>query len=218
MDLIILQLLSLLGTTVFLTSVLMHIVRRNSSRMTLYLVQSFAVAILLFMGGLQEKSLGLFFIAALTFFIKVVFAGIFFSKIIDQKQVQQTPATYLNLPTTLGVILGLTMLVRSSIFAPVLALFPVDAQLISLALAGIFISLFLVINRHGAFAQLIGILSLENGLVVFSILVGLEQAFGIEVGILFNILVWIFIASALVSLVYSHFGSFDTIKMRRLKD
>lgn len=212
------QLLSLLGIIVFLTSVIMHTVRRNSSLLLLYLVQSVAVVIMLLIVGLEHMSMSLFFIALVTFLVKVAAAGTFFSKLIDRKHVQASAVTYLNLPLTLVVILSLTMLIKSSIFAPIISLFPNDTQIITLALSGIFISLFLVINRRGIFSQLIGILSFENGLVVFGIIAGVEQTFAIELGILFDILLWMFISSVLVSLVYSHFGSLDTEKMRKLKD
>lgn len=212
------QLLSILQLAVFLTAVLMHVVRRNSRLIWVYAAQSCAVVAMLLTLGLSHSSISLISVALITFLVKVTAAPKFFSKFIDHKQLKISTNTYLNLPVTLAIILGLTILVKSSIFAPIIALFPQDSQLMAFALSGILISMFLVINRKGVFSQLIGILSFENGLVAFSTLAGLEQTLAIEIGILFNMLLWILISSIMVTFVYVHFGSLDASRMSRLKD
>lgn len=213
-----LQLLSILELAIFLTAVLMHIVRRNAHLVSIYVLQSLAVVCMLLLLGISEQSTSLLMVALITFFVKVVSAPAFFTKLIGKKQLGMSATTYISLPLTLGLILGLTVLVKTGIFAPIVSLFPHASQLIAFALSGILISLFLVINRRGVFSQIMGILSFENGLVAFSTLAGLEQTFAIEMGILFDILLWIVISSVLVTLVYSHFGSLDTQDMRKLKD
>lgn len=212
------QFLTFFEVTIFLASVAMHIARKNSRLLLIYALQSLAIVGMLLVIGINNNSNSLVVVAIITLLVKVFAASRFFSKFIDKKQLNISTSAYLTLPITLTTVLLLTIFVKSSIFTPIVSLFPGNAQLIALSLAGILISLFMVINRKGIFAQLIGILSFENGLVAFGTLTGLEQSFAIEVGILFDILLWILISSIMVTLVYSHFGTLDTTKMNRLKD
>lgn len=215
-----LQLLSILVLTIFICSIMFHIVRRNSTTILIYILQSAAVSLMLFLLGISEEQISpsLISIAVLTLLIKSIGAPIFFSKLISKKQLDTSTTTYLNLPVTLATILGLTVLVRSGVFAPVLSLFPAASQLIIFSLSGVFISMFLMINKRAVFSQLIGILSLENCIVAFIILAGIEQTLSTEIGILFNLTLWIVVSSMLVKMIYTHFGSLNTNAINKLKE
>lgn len=212
------QLLSIFEMAVFLTAVVMHVVRRNSTLITIYALQSLAVNAALVAMAVDKGATGLLLVAIASFSVKVLAAPVFFSKLLHKKELSMSSTTYLSLPITLGIILGLTILVRSTIFTPLISIFPGAIQLVTFSLAQMLISMFLIINRRGVFSQLIGILSFENGLVAFSILAGVEQTLVIELGILFDILLWIVISTVLVTLIYNHFGSLDTREMNSLKD
>jgi hydrogenase-4 membrane subunit HyfE len=213
-----LSLIVMLELIVYLSVVGMQIVRRSSRMIMLYLAQSIAVVAILLTVGLQENSLGLVTVGIITFLIKCIAAPIFFSKFITREQRELRSETYLNLPITLAVILGLLMFVRSSFLAPLLSFLPQDIMVMTLSLSGLLTSLLLMINRRGILAQLIGIVSFENGLVAFSALAGIAETFAIEVWILFDILLWIIIAIILTRFVYAHFGTHDTGKLRILRD
>jgi len=75
----------------------------------------------------------------------------------------------------------------------------------------------MIINRKGALSQMIGVLSLENSIVSFAFTAGLEQKPGLELGITFDIFVWIIIATVFVSMVYKKFKTLDVTEMSRLK-
>lgn len=211
------QLLSLFELTIFISVVLMHLVRRNSHLVMVYALQSFAVSGMLMLFGIKDGSSSLIIVALVTFIIKVVVGPVFFTKLINRKKLNITADTYLNFPLTLATVLGLTILAKSDIFTPVISLFPQDPRFVAFSIAGILISMFLIINRRGVFSQLTGILSFENNMVALAVLAGIEQTLAIEIGILVNILIWIVISGVLVTLVYTHFGSLDTKEMNRLK-
>ena len=73
-------------------------------------------------------------------------------------------------------------------------------------------------NRKGAISQITGILSLENSIVAFGIVAGLEQSLALQLGIVFDVFVWLIIAIAFVSVVYRKIGSLDVTNMRKLRD
>jgi hydrogenase-4 membrane subunit HyfE len=75
-----------------------------------------------------------------------------------------------------------------------------------------------MVNRKGTLSQMVGVLSLENSIVVFALLASLEQSAVLQTGIIFDVCVWMIIAIVLVSMVYRHTQSFDTTNMKKLRD
>ncbi|MFA5995203.1 MAG: hypothetical protein WCW27_05845 [Patescibacteria group bacterium] len=196
----------------------MHLSRKSSSTITLYLVQSLIVAVLLFSSALQQPSWLPLFIAVLVFVLKVIVAPQFFYRLIREHQITFSASTYLNAPVTLIIIAMLTAFTYSDLFKPLTVLTEQNVDMLPLAIAMLLISVFLVINRKGALSQMIGILSLENAIVSFAFLAGLEQAPGLQVGILFDILVWVMIATVFATLVFRQVGSLDVTAMKNLKE
>jgi hydrogenase-4 component E len=155
---------------------------------------------------------------AVIFVVKVLVAPRFFFGLVKKHQLKFSVSTYLNSPATLIVLALLTGVTYSQLFLPLTILSQNEGKTLLLAVATMFISIFLIINRRGALSQMIGILSLENGIVSFATLAGLEQAPGLQIGIMFDILVWIIIASVFASMLYRQFGSLDVTSMTHLKE
>jgi hydrogenase-4 component E len=88
--------------------------------------------------------------------------------------------------------------------------------LLPLNLATILISIFVLINRRGAFAQMIGILSLENSILLLGSFIGIKQPVPLEMGIIFDIVIWMIIAQVFISMIYKQFGSLNVTQMKRL--
>ena len=122
------------------------------------------------------------------------------------------------MPLALIIIAVFTAISRFQQFSPLTNIIPANHALLSLALAAIFTSLFLIINRKDAISQAIGVLSMENSIVAFAIFAGLEQSPMLQLGIVFDIFIWLIIATVFISMIYRHFGSLDTSTMKHLKD
>lgn len=205
-------------TIIFTASVLLHLVRRNIDAVYCYALESFGVVLLLLRSWYTSRSSTLLALILLTFIIKVIFAPYFFSRFVKRHQVVFSSTTYLKIPLTLIVLTLLTAFAESSTFVPLSAIRPEYGGAITLSLAIMFSSVFLLVNRKGALAQLLGILSLENAIVTFAIFAGLEQSFALQLGILFDIFVWLTISVSLASMIYRHFGSLDVSSMNTLID
>ncbi len=210
--------LQFLVITIFLTVVFLHVSRKNSTAITLYLVQSLAITTILLWSFFDTYSILLLAVALLTFAVKAVIAPLFFARLVRKHQLKFSASTYLNLPTTLIMVAVLTAVTSSHIFAPLVSIIPENEKILSLSMAVILIAFFLIINRKGAISQMIGILSLENGIVSFAVFSGLEQAPGLQAGIMFNIFIWVVIATVFASMIYKQFGSLDVTAMKSLKE
>lgn len=208
----------LMIVAIFLSAVLLHITKRNSTAVLLYFIQSLAIAVLLFHPLVENFSPVIMLLAILTLAVKAVVAPLFFSRLIKRHKLKFSASTYLNTPLTLIVIAALAALTNSRIFSHIASIEPSGQKILSLAIAVILISFFLIINRKGAISQIIGILSLENGIVAFALFSGLEQSPALQIGIMFDLLVWVIIAAVFISMIYKQFGSLDVTELKHLKE
>lgn len=212
------ELFFFLDLVAFLAAIFMHLVKKNTNLIRLYAMQSLAVSVLLLSVGLGENEQSLVWVALLTFAIKVVAAPAFFFRLMRRFGSQFTASNYLNTPLTLLTLSGLIILAYSRIFLPLGILVPQAVGYLSLALSIVFVSIFLMINRRGAFAQMVGILSLENGIVVLAALIGIKQPIALEIGIIFDIVIWMVIANVFIAMIYRQFGSLTVTDLKRLTE
>jgi len=210
--------LQLLLQIVFLTAVFLHITKKNFGAVLAYSIQSLMIVLLLLNSFLETQNTSLLWIMFIVLVVKVILAPLFFIKLIRKNELIFSAATYLNTPLTLVVLAVLTAMAHSYKFAPLTGIIPVNTGLLSLAFSTMLLSLFLIINRKSALSQIIGILSLENSIVAFAIFAGLEQSFALQMGILFDISIWLIIATSFMAMVYRHFGSLDATLMKKLTD
>lgn len=210
--------LQFLVDVLFLTLILLHLTKKNFLAVVAFSVQSFIVTIVFLNSFLETGNIYIFFMVLFTFIVKVILAPLFFTRLIKKHQLSFSVNTYLNMPITLIVIAILTFLAHSQKFLPLTQIVPLHESILSLTLSCIFVSLFLIVNRKEAISQIISILSLENSIVVFAIFAGLEQSPSLQIGIIFNIFVWIMISTVFVSMIYKHFGSSDVTAMKNLID
>jgi len=212
------QFLFFLEIILFVTVMLMHLVKKNATLIFLYAIQSLIIAATLFHSAIKEASLLLIAVVVLTFLIKVIVAPYFFWGLIKKRRQQFSASTYLNAPLTLITLALLTTLSYSNFFKPLIALAPNHGNTVLLSVGMMLVSIFLIINRKGILSQMVGLLSLENAIVSFAYVTGLETAAGPQLGILFDILIWVIIATVFASMIYQHFGSLDTSVMQNLKE
>lgn len=212
------QILFFLEVLLYLTVVLMHLAKKNSAVILLYAVQSFIIFFFLLKTTIDDFSYLSLVVALGIFAVKVVLAPYFFRNMIEKNHFKFSVSTYLNTPLTFVVLAVLTAITNSHFFQPLTIIAPENANAILLALAMVFISIFLLINRRGALSQVVGVLSLENAIVSLAFLAGLEQSPVIQLGIIFVIIIWLIIAFSFTSMIYKQFNSLDVSKMKHLKE
>ncbi len=212
------QNLFFLEAVIFASVIFMHLTRKSSSAIILYMVQSLVISVLLFWSAIEESSWLYMFVALAVLAVKVIIAPYFFHNLTKKNQLKFSASTYLNEPLTLIVLAALTAFTYSDLFRPLTILARQNEKALLLAVATILVSVFLTINRRGALSQMVGILSLENAIVSFAFLAGLEANPGLQLGIIFDILVWVIIATVFASMIYRQFGTLDVTSMEHLKE
>ena len=202
---------------IFLMVIVMNIVKRNTTTVFAYFLQSLSLVIVLTMQALQEKSNELFIIIIVILIIKVLIAPYLFLRLVKKSKINIASVTYLNVPMTLGVLVLLAVFSASDVFSPLMSLLPHQQGLSLFLFGGIFMSMFLIINRKGVLSEVIGILSLENCIFSLSKFLGIHELLFLEIGLLFDVLFWLLIASSFANMIYRHYGSLEITQMRELK-
>lgn len=218
MESMLLQFALSLDLVAFVAVVLLHLVKSTKYTLRLYALQSAAVAGVLIILGISEGERGLVAIGFITLFAKVIVAPFFFSRLVRRFGHLIASASYLSTPATLAVLLGLIVFSASSTFSSLWTVSSVTPDVFIFNVAMVLSAIFLLINRRGALAQIIAVLVLENSIVLFALFLGVKQTFALEMGIMFDVVLWMIIAYAFLVLVYRHFGSLDTREMRHLTE
>jgi len=200
----------------FLAVICMHVVKTNRNLIRAYFFQSLVVAVILVGSGLQEGEQSLIWIGLLTFIIKVIIAPLFFFRLKRRFEALFTPNNYLSMPLTLAMMMILVIFSYSTTFQSLNLLFPLAIGLLPMSLSMIFISIFLMINHRGAFSQMIGVLALENSIVLLATFIGIKQPLALEMGIIFDMAIWMIIAQVFIAMIHKQFGSLNVTQLKKL--
>jgi hydrogenase-4 component E len=120
---------------------------------------------------------------------------------------------------TFSVLYGILATVFSFAAAheiPRSAFFPAP-QLIGLSLTMMLCGLFLLVARRQAITQIIGYLVLENSVYLFGVSLAVEQAWVVELGVLLDLLVGIFIMGVVLHHIYREYDNIDLESLEELK-
>lgn len=93
-----------------------------------------------------------------------------------------------------------------------------SALLVPVALSSILIGLFLIVSRKKAVNQVLGFLVMENGIFTFGVgLVG-ELSLLVELGVLLDVFVAVFVMGIMIFHISREFDHLDTDRLSTLKD
>lgn len=91
-----------------------------------------------------------------------------------------------------------------------------NALFVPAAMATILAGFLVLTTRRKAISQVTGYLMLENGIYVFGLL--LYQAMAVEVGVLLDLVVGIFVMGIVLNHIQREFSSLDTERLSRLRE
>lgn len=118
-----------------------------------------------------------------------------------------------------SIVIGLVMLAVSMWIAarfPELSLAS-SSFVIPVALSTVFTGLFLVVSRRKALTQVIGYLVFENGIFMFGVFAAGEIPFLVELGVLLDVFVAVFVMGIAINHINREFDHIDTDQLSSLK-
>lgn len=183
----------------------------------LYGAQSMLLAVVALTIAIAEGHHDLLVTAVLTIALKGILIPWFLMRVIDRIGIHREIEPFLNVPTSLLVCLGLTVIgYRVSTGFPVAA-GDVGHHLIGVALSMLLIGLFLMVTRKKAITQILALLTIENA--VFLVAVGVTSGMPliVELGISFDVVLAVLILGILVHRIVERFESMDVSRLSNLK-
>lgn len=93
-----------------------------------------------------------------------------------------------------------------------------ERMLVSASITTIIVGFILLITRYKAISQVMGYLVLENGIYIFSLLLLIAIPLVVEMGMLLDLFVSIFIISIITNHINKAFSSLDTRQLSSLKE
>jgi len=183
----------------------------------LFAVQSLFLAIVAATMAISASRHELFVMAGLTVVLKAALIPWFLMRVIDRIGIHREIEPFLNVPASLLVCLGLTVVgYRVSTGFPE-GTGGVSHHLIGVALSMLLIGLFLMVTRKKAITQILALLTVENAVFLVAVGVTSGMPFVVELGISFDVILAVLTLGVLVHRIVDRFESMDVSQLSKLK-
>ncbi|MBI2422217.1 MAG: hydrogenase [Candidatus Hydrogenedentes bacterium] len=93
-----------------------------------------------------------------------------------------------------------------------------DTLVVATSFSTILTGFILIVTRQKAISQVVGYLILENGIFVFGLLLMQSTPFLVELGVLLDVFVGVFIMGIIINYIQRTFSSIDTTHLETLKE
>lgn len=214
------RLIDIFAASILVTAFLIVASRRLSFYVRLFALQSLLLAAVALLVVLGYGETHILIAAILTVAVKVVAIPLVLDRIIDRIGVQKEVGFTINIPSSL-LVCGALVILADSIAHPVLETVRLEnlpvAKVLPVSIAMIMIGLFVMISRKQAVSQIVGLLTMENGLFLSGLSITSGMPLIVETGIFFDILVAAMILGVFVFRINQTFDSIDVGSLRRLK-
>lgn len=179
-------------------------------------IQTFGMAGICALVGYQENLPNYYLLAAVILVVKAIGIPSFLSWAARRLDVRRDPGAYVG--SAISLVMGCALLVVGMLTGRAMTGPSVHgAGAAGMAMALVFIGMLLMITRRLALSQLIGLLTMENGILLF----GLTQTRGmplmVEMGVVFEILVGVLIGGLVIFGLSRSFEHIDVTNLRRLR-
>jgi hydrogenase-4 component E len=212
------QLINLLASVMLLLAFAMLSQRRIISLINLFAAQGFTLflstALVAWMTGQNH----LYGSALLTLALKVVALPWILHRLIRRLNVKWDVETLINIPTTM--LIGIVLVILAFNLALPISLLAgtLTKATLGIALACVLLSFLMMITRSKAVPQVIGFLSMENGLFFAATGAVYGMPMVIEFGIALDVLVGMLILGIFFFRIRERFDSLDTRHLEKLKE
>ncbi|MEP7208136.1 MAG: formate hydrogenlyase [Casimicrobiaceae bacterium] len=212
------QVINLLAAVLLLLAFAMLAQRRLPSLINLFGLQGLSLAISTAVVAWGTHQPHLYWSAGLTLALKVVVLPILLYRLIRRLDVRWEVESLINIPTTM--LVGIVLVVFSfNLAAPIAQLAStVTRATLGIAIGSVMISFLMMITRRKAIPQVIGFLSMENGLLFAATSATYGMPMVVELGIALDVLVGMLILGVFFFQIREQFDSLDLKHLEQLKD
>ena len=212
------QLVNLFASGLLLIAFAMLAQRRIVTLINLYAIQGLALVGSTITVAYATGQHHLYWSAAITFFEKVILLPWILHRLIRRLNVKWDIETLINIPTMM--VVGIVLVVFAfNLALPISQLSTSIARgTLGIALACVLMSFLMMITRSKAVPQVIGFLSMENGLFFAATSATYGMPMVVELGIALDVLVGMVILGVFMFQIREQFDSLDIHHLEKLKE
>jgi hydrogenase-4 component E len=187
----------------------------------LFALQSFFLGVVAFLVVLGYGETHILIAAVLTIAVKAIAIPFVLSRVIERINVRKEVDFSINITVSLLLCGGMVILADS------VAHFILDAQrsdapavsrVLSVSIAMMLIGLFIMMTRKKAITQIVGLLTMENGVFLSGLSITYGMPLIVEVGIFFDILMAVLILGVFIFRINKTFESISIDSLRSLRE
>jgi hydrogenase-4 component E len=212
------EMVNLLGAFILLVAFAMLSSRRTLSLIRLFAFQGFFLSMSIFLVAFLSGESNLYYSAFFTLALKVILLPWILRELSRRLNIGGDIETLVNVPVTM--IIGIGVVVFSfSLAEPILqAASTVTRSLIGVGLACVLLSFLVMITRKKAMTQIIGFLSMENGLLFSATNATYGMPMVVELAIALDVLIGAIIFGIFFFQIRETFESLDLKFFEKLKE
>lgn len=165
-----------------------------------------------------EHIITLFVIIVETLFVKAILIPIFLKKVLNNTHAHRDSAA--NIPHFYALVISSTILFAGFMIANIQ--FPafelISPLYFGVSVSIIIISLWLITIKHTVLSNVISFITMENGIFLLSLAVAKEMPIIVNLGVLLDIFIAVFILGMLVKEINTEFKDLEVSHLSDLKD
>jgi hydrogenase-4 component E len=212
------QVINLLAAVLLLLAFAMLSQRRILSLINLFAAQGFVLFLSTALVAALTDQKHLYVSAAVTLVLKVTLLPWILHRLIRRLNVKWDVETLINIPTTM--LVGIVLVILAfNLAAPISQLAgTVTRSTLGIALASMLLSFMMMITRSKAVPQVIGFLSMENGLFFAATAAVYGMPMVVELGVALDVLVAALILGVFIFEIRERFDTLDTRHLEKFKE
>ncbi len=216
------KMITLMAALVLVVQILMVAQRWLVTNIRAFGVQSFLLASIATTIAYFNHAPHIYAVAALTLVVKAVFLPVFLERLVTKIEVRQEIEPFVNVPLSVivsGLLTLLAYMIAESFHRPEEVTGPATLghNTLAVAISLFLIGFFMMVSRRKALTQVLGLLCLENGLLLAAISLTYGMPLIVEIGIFFDILVAALVLAILIYRIRETFDSMDVSRLSRLR-
>jgi hydrogenase-4 component E len=200
----------------FMTVLMMAAARRISTAIFFFSAQCAVLTSLILALAFVHRSTEAYVIAGMVFLVKVVAIPFVLIRIVERLNAPRDVASSTTAAQSVFIAVGLILLSFYAVRPYVQAL-GVEEEMLAAAVALVLTGAFLMVSRKKALMQVVGLLVLENGIFLAALATTFGMPLVIEIGIVFDLLMGVFLMGLFVFRIRDTFEHLDVSRLRRLR-
>jgi hydrogenase-4 component E len=211
------QLITLFAALMLVLQLLLVVQRMLLTSIRIFALQSLMLAAIATVVAYYHSATHVYVIAVLTIIGKVLLLPRLLNRLVRRINIVQEIEPLLNAPTSMLICGGLTLL-GYIVARPFTTLEKLGNNTLAIAITLLLTGFFLMFNRRKAITQVLGLLTVENGVMLAAVaLTTYGMPLVVELGIFFDVMVAVMVLGILVYRIRESFASMDTSKLSQLK-